>query len=148
MVDRRDNPKEYPEMHGTNMIAFDDFEARLKRWLWTYGDKSNYKAEVNVNMAAIFRPALILANMDTFRDHQMTLFQCLKHAFNEKHSEILRQAEQSVVINVNNLVSFGTTCIPRYSRTLQHTKFFICSTRNPEVARFVQHICRHPKTIF
>ena len=30
MVDWRDNPKEYPEMHGTNMIAFDDFMICMK----------------------------------------------------------------------------------------------------------------------
>ena len=128
MNERAENTKEYPNMNGTDFVAFDDYEARLKRWLWTYGNKSNYTAEVDQNLANIFRPALIVANMDRFRDDQMTLFQCLNHAFNAKHSEILRQAEQSVVANVNNVVSFGSTAFAAI-RALYRTQNFASAQR-------------------
>mmetsp|Transcript_61999 Transcript_61999/g.128262 ORF Transcript_61999/g.128262 Transcript_61999/m.128262 type:complete len:685 (+) Transcript_61999:408-2462(+) len=122
------NEKNMPLMQGSDMVAFNDYEKRLKRWLWQHGNNSSYTAESNPAIAALFMPPIIPANALLLRDHQMTLFQCLTHAFNSRHSEILRQEENSIIANPNLLTTFGTTAFTRI-RALYRTQNFASAQR-------------------
>jgi len=112
-------------------MDWDDYENRLKRWLWIHGDASAYTIEENAQMAAIFMPPAVAANFIQLRNHQMTLFQCLRHAFQTKHSEILRQAEQAVALNPVLVTTFGRTAYDRI-KALYRTQNFASASREVE----------------
>jgi len=123
-----ENEKNMPLMKGNDMVSFNEYEKKLKQWLWQHGNNSTYTAESNAQIAALFAPPFIPANALLLRDHQMTLFQCLTHAFNSKHSEILRQEENSIILNPNLLTTFGTTAFTRI-RALYRTQSFASAQR-------------------
>ena len=80
-ADRHEHDKDVPKMKGTTLADWEDYEMQLKRWLWQFGGRSSWTAETDPVIAAIYAPMQIPANIDLIRQHQMTLFQCLTHAF-------------------------------------------------------------------
>jgi len=57
-----ENEKNMPLMKGSDMVAFNEYEKRLKKWLWQHGNNSSYTAESNPAIAALFMPPIIPAN--------------------------------------------------------------------------------------
>ena len=126
------NQKDMPMCNGTELPDFEDYESRLKGWLWIHGKQSSYTAESNPQLAAMWMPAINIANQPLIKEHQMFLFQCLTHAFKTRHSEILRQEQSSILVQPLNIYSFASTAFMRI-RALYNTQSF--ATAKCEVSK-------------
>mmetsp|Transcript_60926 Transcript_60926/g.125535 ORF Transcript_60926/g.125535 Transcript_60926/m.125535 type:complete len:685 (+) Transcript_60926:1329-3383(+) len=143
-----ENDKNMPLMKGSDATAFTDYETRLKKWLWVHGGNSFYTIEEDPAFAALFRPAVIPANLQQFKNDQMTLFQCLTHAFQTKHSEILRQEQNSVARNPALVTTFASNAFQRIKAAYQTRNFASAQREVDKLLHLYSKFDGNPKPYF